>query len=98
MLYATYQGTVSFWRNFQFRDAVNRIAISGTRNTDEQIKARVQSAAAQLNIPLAPEQISVSRAGERLTIQAQYLEQVEVLPSFKYPYLFTVKGEAPILP
>ena len=98
ILYATYQGTLVFWRNYQFKDAINAIAMSGTRNSNVQIQTRVQSAAAQLNIPLAPEQISVSRTGDRLTVEATYLEQIEFLPGYRYPYVFTARGQAPILP
>lgn len=98
VLYATWQGGVAFWRNYQFRDAVTAIAFSGTRTPNEELHARVMVAASRLNIPLVPEQIAISREGGRLVIEVKYIEPIELLPSYRYPYLFTTRGEAPILP
>lgn len=98
ILYATWHGGVAFWRNYQFTDALAGIALAGTRSSTDELQARVIVAADAMKIPVAPEQITVTREGERLVIEAKYIETIELLPSYYYPYLFTARGEAPILP
>lgn len=98
ILYATWHAGVAFWRNYQFQDAVTNIAVSGTRASSEELHARVIVLAGQMRIPVVPEQVSVTRDSGRLVIEAKYIETIEVLPSYYYPYLFTARGEAPILP
>ncbi|MBI1874768.1 MAG: hypothetical protein HYS05_12915 [Acidobacteria bacterium] len=98
ILYATWHAGVAFWRNYQFRDALTGIALNGTRNSNEEIQARVIVLAGEMKIPVVPEQITVSREGGQLVIEAKYVETIELLPTYHYPYLFTARGEVPILP
>ncbi|MBI4477582.1 MAG: hypothetical protein HY654_10440 [Acidobacteria bacterium] len=98
VLYATWQASLAFWRNYQFRDAIARIAVSNTRRSNEEIHGFVTAAAGQLNIPVVPEEITVAREGGRLIIQARYIDRIPIVPSYSYPYLFTARAEAPILP
>jgi hypothetical protein len=56
--------------------------------------------AAELDLPVAPENIVVERAGGRTRAEARYVQPVEFFPSYTYPvsFSFRVEGFAALAP
>ena len=73
--------------NYQFQDALNNQALAATysKQSEDEIRETAYKAAKDLEIPIRPEQIKVSRAGSMgtgsLIIEASYTVHVD-LPGY----------------
>ncbi len=76
-----------YFNNYQFEDAINTEALAATYSSksDEDIRGIVYKKAKEMDIPIAPEQIKVHRAGSQgtgtLAIEASYTVHVD-LPGY----------------
>jgi hypothetical protein len=86
VLHATWKAGTVYLRYYEFRDEVTQIAQFGTQQSDSQMRDAVVEAATRREIPLAPEAVNVLRPNQRIVIDATYREQVEILPSYFYPW------------
>ena len=82
-LNALYRTGVEAMRYYEFKDAAYQIALFGGFDSEGTLHTRVVQRAADLKVPIAPEQITVRRAdGQRVTIAAEYDQPVELFPRF----------------
>lgn len=81
-----------FWRNFLFKDAVGELARFSTRLDDKKIAEEVMNIAVRMDVPLAAEDVQVSRAGKRVIIETRYHVDMEYFPRHLYPWDFTVRA------
>ena len=86
VLHATWKAGTVYLRYFEFKDEVSQIAQFGTQKSDAQMRDEVVDAARRREIPLAPGGVSVSRPNDRIVIDANYKEQVELVPRYFYPW------------
>ena len=76
-----------YFNNYQFEDALNTEALAATYSSksDDDIRGIVFKKAKEMDIPIAPEQIKVHRAGSQgtgtLAIEANYTVHVD-LPGY----------------
>jgi YbbR domain-containing protein len=72
-----------YFNNYQFEDEVKNAALMNSYNnrSPEEISIDLAKKAAEYDIPLTPEQISVERNGNELSIWAEYTVHVD-LPGF----------------
>lgn len=80
VLLATYRVGHVYWDHYQFEDAVKEAAQFSDKNKADDLAARVLDIAGRMEIPLAPDQLSITREQRRVTIDARYVRQIEVLP------------------
>jgi hypothetical protein len=93
------------WRHFQVKDQAEQLILfAGTTPTDE-LEQQIAQIAEELEVPVAPEDIVVTRQGSRTTAEAYYTIPVELFPRFFYPVdlsfmveSFTIPGAAPTAP
>lgn len=86
VIHATWKGGNAYMRYWQFKEQVTEIAQFGVRRTDNELHNLVLEAAKEKDIPLDPGAINVQRRQAHIIIDATYLERVEVLPSYFYPW------------
>jgi hypothetical protein len=86
VVHAVWRAGTVYMRFYEFKDDVTQIAQFGVRATDNELKNNVLDAAKRRDIPLDPGAITVRRHNQRIFIDAQYPEQVEILPRYFYPW------------
>ncbi len=83
VFYTLYLVVPPYFANYQFEDAINteaRLSAYSQKSADD-IKATVIKKAHELEIPIQPEQVQVTRAGNEITISADYSVHVD-LPGY----------------
>ena len=86
VLHATWKGGNAYMRYWQFKEQVTEIAQFGVRRTDNELHNLVLDAAKEKDIPLNPETVRVQRRQSHIIIDANYRENVEVIPRYFYPW------------
>ena len=68
----------SYWRFYQYRDAMQQEAKFAKQRTNEQILVRLRAAADSLGLPDEASMISIRRTADSISIGADYAEHVEM--------------------
>jgi len=79
---------------YQLKDACQELVTFGAQASPNEIENRVIQKAADLSVPLNPDDVNVSREGFRTTVAAAYTHQVEVFPNYTYPIKFHFSVDA----
>ena len=79
---------------YQLKDQSQQLITFGGNSSPGELQNRILEQATALQLPLAYEDIEVTRDGFKTTAQAAYTQPVEVFPNYKYPvtFRFTVEG------
>lgn len=93
VLHAAIKVAPEFWHFVQFRDAVVEAATYGGRKTPDELRRRVASLAQEHGVPVAEDDITVSREGDATYVVTMWTAQLEYLPRRFYPYDFVVNVE-----
>ena len=86
VLHATWKAGTVYMRYWEFKEEVTQIAQFGVRKSDNDIRNGVFELAKRRDIPLDPRNISVKRQNHRIIVDANYMEQVELIPRYFYPW------------
>ena len=87
---AVYQIAPVTLHYFQFKDAVEELALFSEKATDTQLVNSVMGLAEEHSIPLEREYVQVNRQQTSLTINAAYLETMRFFPGTQYTWEFDV--------
>ena len=71
----------------RFRDAIRDAAMFKAKN-DAELMARIMDLAAQYEVPLDEDNVSISREERRVSIEGWYDKPIEVVPNYEYPWHF----------
>ena len=90
--HALYRFVPPYWHYTQFKDQMQSLALQAKGKTDEQLKDEVMALAEQHRVPLYREYIAISRAGDKshTYIDADWAEEIEFVPRWKYVWQFNV--------
>ena len=81
---------------YEFRDVLREEARYGAvRNTDATVAQRILERAAELDVPIKPENLSVRRTQHEITIIASYQQPID-LKLTTYVYRFEATEKAPL--
>jgi hypothetical protein len=94
VVYASWHAGAAYWRYFIFKDEVHDIAQFSGNKTELQMQTRVLEVAAQQHVPLDAEHLTVHHDPNHTTIIAVYTENIELAPSYIYPWEFKVNVDA----
>lgn len=83
-----------YWNFYQFKDQAQQAALFGSQTPTDVLHNTVIAEAGRLLIPIADDEITVTREGSRTLIQATYVQPVEYFPNRNYPLKlsFSVEG------
>ena len=102
LLNAVGHAGMAAWRHFQLRDQAEQLVLFGGATPTADIAAQIAQIAEELEVPVAPEDIVVTRQGPRTIAEAYYTVPVELFPRFFYPVdlsfmveAFSVTGAVP---
>ena len=89
LLNAVVRGADSAWNYYQLKDAAQRALVFGAQASSKQVHEQIMERAGELQIPLNPADLTVSwRSGRRIA-EAEYTQQIEFFPRYRYPVLFS---------
>jgi hypothetical protein len=87
---AAYQLGSAYWDHYHFTDAVQQLAQFGENEPLPEIKKRVMDLAAERNLPIAEDAITVTRQRRRIDVDGVYTREILLAPGYKRPWTFTV--------
>jgi hypothetical protein len=82
------------WRYFQLRDQAQQLILFGGATSTTELEWQIAQIAEQFEVPVAPEDIVVTRQGARTIAEAYYTMPVELFPRFFYPVDLSFTVEA----
>ena len=80
-------------RYYQLKDESQELVTFGGNVVPGELQNQILSKAEELRLPLASDDILVTRQGLRTTASAAYTDSVELFPNYKYPIKFQFKVE-----
>ena len=86
VIHATWKAGSAYLRFWQFKEQVTEIAQFGVNQSDNVLHNRVLDTAKRMEIPLNPATLTVQRRQARIIIDGNYVEQVELVPRYFYPW------------
>ena len=90
---AAWQAGRTFADHFEFRDEVRQAALVRGQ-TDAQLQGRILELAANHDIPLGAEAISIRREERHIYVEGSYVRIVPVAPRLEYPWKFDWEVDA----
>lgn len=89
ILTACFQASRYYLNNFQFEDAAQQRLLFETRASDSEVVNILMRMAAEYQLPLREENISVRMVGQDRIVDMEYTESVPLVPGvFSYPWTF----------
>jgi hypothetical protein len=90
---ATARVGIAAARYYQLKDQSQELVTFGGNIVPGELQNQIHLKAEALQLPLAVDDILVTREGLRTTASAAYTDSVEVFPNYKYPIKFEFKVE-----
>ena len=78
---------------FQFKDAVQELALFSQRTADPELIDRVMALADEHGIPLERDYVQIRRPNGQLIIDCSYIESIALLPGYSYEHQFDVEAK-----
>ena len=94
VLNAAVRGGLAMWQYFQFKDAAQQAVLFGQRAELEEIQANSLARAKQLQVPVRPDDIKVTRDATRTIAEGSYVRTVDFFPNYPWPVKFTFVVDA----
>ena len=97
VLNAVFHGGMATYRFVQLKESTHSLLALGDQASTEQLQERIVTRAKELNLPVSPEDVVVSREGQRTAARVSYRHGIEFFPGLRYPQEFDFNEEvAPI--
>ena len=90
---AAYRGGMAELNYSRFQDSIRSILALSTKTSVEEVREQVLRRAAELELPVSPERLELSRTGVTTTLKVSYHVDVEVFPGIKYPRDYSISEE-----
>ena len=82
------------WRHFQVRDQAQQLILFGGKTPTAELEHQISQIAEEFEVPIAREDIVVTRNGPRTIAEAYYTMPIEVFPRIFYPVDLSFMVEA----
>jgi hypothetical protein len=93
IVFGAYRAGMAEYRVSQLKDSTRSILVLGEKTELEDLKQQILNRAADLTLPLTPENVEVTREGVRTTAKVSLRQQVEVFPGFAYQRDYSFSDE-----
>jgi hypothetical protein len=87
---ASWQLFNAYWPYYKFKDAVNFTTQYRADQSDDEIRARILELAEQLDLPVTDDNLQLRRQDKHTIVDISYVKDIDLAPSWKYPWPFTV--------
>jgi len=85
----------SYWRFYQYQDAMRQEASFARQKTNEQILTRLRASVDSLGLPDEARRISIRRTNNSISIEAFYADRVE-MPMYVREIRYRAHAEGPL--
>ena len=85
IVFGAYRAGMAEYKYSQLKDATHSLLVLGTATPLEDLKQQILKRAADLSLPVMPDNVEVTREGVRTTANVSYHDEVEIFPGFTYP-------------
>ena len=75
---------------YKFQDAVTETVQFGAQKSEDELRQKVLVLAGDYDVPLAENAVTVRRENEHTYVDGSYQRQLEILPGYRYPWVFTL--------
>ncbi|HYU80974.1 MAG TPA: hypothetical protein VEK56_18440 [Vicinamibacterales bacterium] len=96
LINACIQAARAYWGFYEFKDEIQFEIIHGREVTTSQLHQRVLALAADRDVALAPEDVTVKQRGYQTLVDVSYVDEIPFVPRvYSRPWTFegTVTGE-----
>ena len=94
-----------FWRvippwmdYFDFQDEVREAARYSEGQTADEVKAHILKLAQESHVPLDADSVKILKEERLVHVSLAYTRNLEILPTYYYPYQFTIEVDTEISP
>jgi hypothetical protein len=94
LLNATARAAMAAWTYYQFKDVAQETIVFGYGATTGQLHDQILRRGQDLEVPIEPEDLVVTRDGARTLAEATYTQPVELFPRYTYPFTFSFEVDA----
>jgi hypothetical protein len=91
VLHATWRSGTVYYRYYMFKNGVHQAAQFSGALPEGELRNQVVELAQESGVPLNPDAIQVRRMANHTIVEAPYTDEIEILPSYRYPWQFIVK-------
>jgi hypothetical protein len=78
---------------YKFEDSIREAAQFRGRKTDDELKQRIVDIAAEFDVPIAAEDLTVRTVGSHFLVDGGYVRAIDLAPGYAYPWPFTVHAD-----
>jgi hypothetical protein len=89
---AAYHVGSEYLTYIKFRDAIRDAAMFKAKN-DTELMARIVELAAQYEVPLQEENVTIERVERKVNVEGWYDKPIEIVPNYQYPWHFGLSLE-----
>jgi hypothetical protein len=91
---ATWHVFTVYSAHYKFKDAIEYAAENRGQKSDADLRLQVLEMAAQAELPIDEDRLTVVHEGSRTTIDGGYTRSIELFPGFLYPWTLTLHVDA----
>jgi hypothetical protein len=91
---ALVRSAAAYWTYYQLKDAAQQTIVFAGREPSVRVHRQIMQTAAELDVPLEPQDLRVRRTETRRVAEASYVQPVELFPRYVYPVTFSFSVNA----
>lgn len=83
---ATWHAFSVYGPHYRFKDGAQYAAQFRGDSSDDVLRDKILALAAQFDVPVTEDDVSVSHVGQHTTVQVSYVASIELVPGLKRPW------------
>jgi hypothetical protein len=87
---ACWRGGSAALRYYKFKDEAQQAALFGSSKSDVELQNGIIDTARRMQLPIIPGSVNVHREEGHTFVTATYTEQIELVPTYTFPYQFNL--------
>jgi hypothetical protein len=96
--HALFRFVPPYWNHTRFASELDERALTWNQDSEPEVLEHVLGIARTHAVPIGPEHVAVRRERDRLFVDVLYSRRIELLPSWKYEWVFESNVDALMLP
>ena len=93
IVFGAYRAGMAEYRFSQLKDSTHSMLVLGVETPTEDLQQQILKRATDLALPVAAENVEVTREGVRTMAKVSFRQEVEVFPGFTYPREYSFSDE-----
>jgi len=89
LINAVARGAWAQWNYYQLKDSAQQLLTFDLDASTDQLESAILQKAMELDIPVAADDVTVKREGNRSSATVSYTQPIEFFPKYVYPMKYT---------